>query len=206
MVETPHRNRRKPSFSKLLSLSRDLLSVAPLTKSNLNQQTPIIVRVCVNGWVYRKDKQENNVSNAKTLLNRALRNSWPTSNRRADIAVLPGGLVFDEFPDRLKILDRGWNSKLKDFDTLTACGEECIQRVLDDSLIEKLSEKTRYLTFGVDLKHINDDKTGRKVIAGRHFELVAVLKLTKHRATVVAWTGKSYPTDVEFVALSETVR
>jgi len=107
----------------------------------------------------------------------------------------PGGFIFDKFPEELDEIDTGWNSKTCDFKKLCSYAEECINKVLTKEILVALAEKTKYLTLGIDFKHPNDNKIGKKPIKRPHVELVAVLKLTRTKITVVAWTGKSYPTD-----------
>lgn len=166
-----------------------------VTSSKNDRLTTSIVRLCVDGWVYRNDGQENNFSNARTLLGRALRKSWPSGGRKVEFTVLPGGFIIDKFPAQLAdSIESGWNSRAEGFETLTKLGEECIHRVLTDDVIAGLAGRTRFLTLGIDLRHMADAKTGKKAIKNISVELVAVIKVTKRKATIVAWTGKSYPT------------
>lgn len=168
--------------------------MSTLSKSKKQPVTANIVRLCVDGWIHRSDEQTDNFSNARTLLNRAIRKSWPKGHRKAKFTVLPGGFIFDKFPEELGDIDRGWNSHSKDFNELCAYGEECIKQLLTEEILVDIAERTKYLTLGVDFKHLTDDKIGKKAIKRTHIELVAVLRLTRTRTTTVAWTGKSYPT------------
>ena len=175
------------------------------SRSASNRQTPHIVRICIDGWVYQYDNQSSNFSNAKTILRKALRKTWPTVSHKMDITVLPGGFIFYEFPKTLASSKSGWKSQTKDFEELTAYGGECLQKVFVGSVLARLAERTKYLTVGVDLKNNQSDKTGPKTLKCPHFELVAVLKLTKNKATAIAWTGKSYPTGPQEKSLTQVV-
>ena len=110
------------------------------TKSHINRETASFVRLCIDGWVYRRNEQENNFQNAHTLLKKALRKSWPTKRQKVEFAVLPGGFIFDKFPEDLNEIIRGWNSDAKDFVPFTEYGEECINRVLTKEIIADLAE------------------------------------------------------------------
>ena len=176
------------------------------TSSKDNYLTTSIVRLCIDGWVYCCDGQGSNFSDARTLLNKALSKSWPYSDRKVEFTVLPGGFIFSTFPDQLAdSMESGWNSRTEDFQTLTKLGEECVHGVLTDDLIAGLSERTRHLTLGIDFNHMADVKTSNRAIKKSHVELVAVVKLTKRKAQVVAWTGKSYPTDAQEDSLVQVV-
>ena len=175
------------------------------SRSASNRQTPHIVRICIDGWVYQCDNQPSNFSNAKTILRKALRETWPTVSHKTDITVLPGGFIFDEFPQALASLKSGWKSQAKDFEELTTYGEKCLRKVFVGSVLARLAERTKYLTVGVDLKNNQSDKTGPKTLKCPHFELVAVLKLMKSKATAIAWTGKSYPTGPQEKSLIQVV-
>ena len=52
---------------------------------------------------------------------------------------------------------------------------------------------------------MQDDKIGKRAIKRPHIELVAVIKLSKTRAKVIAWTGKSYPTGPQENSLVQVV-
>ncbi|MXW06900.1 MAG: hypothetical protein F4X56_01070 [Gammaproteobacteria bacterium] len=175
------------------------------TNSRVKPETSSIVRLCVNGRLHRRDTPDDNISAARTLIERALHKDWPKGVQRVDFTVLPGGFIFDRFPNGLDGVDTGWISDNSNFEVLKGYGEKCIRRVLSEEAIRVLAKRTKYLTVGIDLKHISDDKIGKKAIKRPHIELVAVLKLTGRRASIVAWTGKSYPTDEQQYSLVHVV-
>ena len=106
---------------------------------------------------------------------------WPS---RADFAVTPGGFV--RIPCRFGEVRGGWGSE-SHFERLLLPAHNAINRLLTDSLRERLSGMVRYLTIGVDLNN-----TDQKASAETHAELVAVVDAKS--GEVVHWTGKSYPT------------
>ncbi|MXZ43766.1 MAG: hypothetical protein F4Z01_02120 [Gammaproteobacteria bacterium] len=173
--------------------------------SRVKPETASIVRLCVNGRLQRRDTRGDNISAARTLIVRALHKDWPSGVQRVDFTVLPGGFILHQFPIDLDAINTGWISDNSSFEVLKGYGEKCIRRVLSEEAIRVLAKRTRYLTIGIDLKHIRDDKIGKKAIKRPHIELVAVLKLTGRRASIVAWTGKSYPTDEQQHSLVHVV-
>ena len=148
------------------------------------------------GGYLPKNCQPENLSNARTILNRAIRKPWSRSQAKVDITVLPGGFVFDELPKDASF-ESGWDSEPEDFQTLTEYGQQALDQVLTANIVAAMSKRTKYLTIGVDLRTRGDIKTNRRTIKNCHVELVAVVKLTSRKSSVVAWTGKSYPTGTQ---------
>lgn len=163
-------------------------------KTKNGRLTTNIVRLCINGsCVNTLSKGANNFHTASDLLRRALGKSWPTNGRRVEFTVLPGGFIVNKLPETLDV-NTGWQSNAEDFKKLTKYGRECIRHVFTGDLVAELAQRTKYLTLGIDLRDMDDQKTDKWTIRRSHVELVVILKLTAKSATVVAWTGKSYPT------------
>lgn len=143
---------------------------------------PQIVRIVVDGWTWCSG-QEDNVADARRMLVKALKHrDWPS--RRARFAVTPGGFV--RIPFRFGDIKGGWGSE-RDFERLLEPSGNAVNRLLTDRVKERLREKARYLTVGVDLNN-----TDEKASSDTHAELVALVDANSGK--IIHWTGKSYPT------------
>ena len=152
-----------------------------MPKRAANAGRPQIVRIVVDGWTWQRG-EEDNVAHARRLLVKALkREDWPS---RVDFAVTPGGFV--RVPCRFGDIEGGWGSE-RYFERLQALADDTMDRFLTDGVKERLGDKVRYLTVGVDLNN-TDDKASKET----HAELVALVDAKSGK--VVHWTGKSYPT------------
>ena len=143
---------------------------------------PQIVRIVVDGRTWYSD-QKDNVTDAERMLVKALKHrDWP--NRRARFAVTPGGFV--RIPFRLGDIKGGWGSE-RAFERLWVPAGDAVNRLLTTRVKERLREKARYLTVGIDLNNTNE-----KASSKTHAELVAIVDTKSGK--VIHWTGKSYPT------------
>lgn len=177
--------------------------MCPQARRKSSGQPASIVRLCIDGYPYADDLEPTNIDDARTLLAQSLRKPWPSANRKAEFTVLPGGFIVGSFP-RDFLSDTGWKSPVN-IEELTGIADRLIQRVLTHDLIAELAIRTKYVTMGVDLKRIGDQKTGNRTIKNKSIELVAVVKLTNRKARVVLWTGKSYPTSAQENSLVHVV-
>ena len=139
-----------------------------------------IVRIVVDGWTWHRG-QKDNVAHARRLLVKALKENWPS---RVDFAVTPGGFV--RVPCRFGDIRGGWGSEHY-FERLQVLADDTMDRLLSNEVKERLRDKVRYLTVGVDLNN-TDVKASKET----HAELVALVNAKSGK--VVHWTGKSYPT------------
>lgn len=148
-----------------------------------------IVRIVVDGSPYEWDGDEPispNFDMASEMLSQAIDDSaWPSS--RVLFAVTPGGFIQGRMPEHKG--RKSWDSRPCDFQSLVPTAEEALWKVLDESILAKLCERSRFLTVGVDLMPRGQSKVapGSQTWA----ELVGVVDLDKRE--LVRWTGKSYP-------------
>lgn len=143
---------------------------------------PKVVRIVVDGWT-RQEGQQNNVDDARRMLNQSLQSTnWP---RGVKFTITPGGFVCAPFSSH--DIDGGWNSE-KYFEQLTDFAGKAVNSLLSQEVKKKLKRQTQYLTVGVDLNN-----TGVKASSDIHAELVAIFDTAKDG--IVHWTGKSYPVE-----------
>ena len=146
-----------------------------------SEENMSIVRLVVDGWTWRSG-QKTNVADASKMLVKALKwKDWPS---RVEFVVTPGGFI--RIPFSVGDIRGGWGSE-GHFKRLLGSAGDAIERLLTEGVKERLRDKVRYLTVGVDLNN-----TGEKASSKTHAELVALVDVKMDQ--VIHWTGKSYPT------------
>ena len=158
-----------------------------------------VVRLVVEGRPSTRSSRTN-VTQARGMLLRAFENDrWPG---KAMFAVTLGGFVVAPFPWPWEG-ESGWGSATDDFEALVGHAEEVVGEVLTPQVLGAARGRTQFLTLGVDL----NDRSGKQKMdltsRGLHAEIVAIVDVEK--ATVVQWTGKSYPTSWQAPTLVQEV-
>jgi hypothetical protein len=111
----------------------------------------------------------------------------------------PGGFLFD--CQDLSTVQTGANSKISYFNIVIDKSEQFMRNFLTEDLIQMISLKTDFVTFGVDIFHYVSeyacDYNMRRKCKGfeKHAELVGTFdtKIQKF----IGWTGKSYPVSLQ---------
>lgn len=145
---------------------------------------PFIARIIIIGF-WRGDPLE-----AKNILNKVCE-VWPI-NKRVKILITCGGFIEFGWPKNITRKDIGDNKNPneKAVEELIRIAEEKLKKVLDDKLMDKLSQFTDYITIGIDSSK-EKISTTYNYIGNLHIELVCVIDLKNKE---FYWTGKSYPT------------
>ncbi len=133
---------------------------------------------------------EGNLEKAKELFERVYE-TWPSSHK-VKFLITCGGYVQFDWPSSISREDIGdnINPRKEIVDLLVKEAEKCAQYVLDDSVAEKYSEITDYITLGID-SFKEKISTTQNYISQLHIELVFLIDLKNNK---FYWTGKSYPT------------
>lgn len=163
------------------------------------ETTATVVRIVVSGRTYRYGQMDNRDEARGMLLDALASSRWPA--RITNFAVTPGGFVRTQLP-RDYAGRRGWKTRKSDFLSLIPYAEEAVRSVICGDVLDLVRDRARFLTLGVDLnvkrhkdERIREDHSCRPACpwACTHAELVAVFDTAV--ASVILWTGKSYPTN-----------
>jgi hypothetical protein len=107
----------------------------------------------------------------------------------------PGGFLFD--CQDLRTIQPGINSTISQFNVVVNQVEQFMRIFLSKDLIQMISSKTDFITFGVDIfdyvssgKYDHDSQRNRKKYE-KHVELVGTFETKQQK--FLYWTGKSYP-------------
>lgn len=131
--------------------------------------------VIVGGWT-------GDVNCAHNLLLDICR-QWP-SGYKVKYLVTCGGFMRFSWPP-VPAMKRRHYFEPDYVNILVTTAQRCCDSLLDDGLLAKLGNCTRYLTIGID----SEEAPGNQ--RRPHIELVTLLDLQRHQWY---WTGKSYPT------------
>jgi hypothetical protein len=109
----------------------------------------------------------------------------------------PGGFLFDCLD--LRTIKTGINSTIPHFNTVVDEVEQFMQNFLTRDLMQIISPKADFVTFGVDIfDNVGicdyDNRRNRKQFE-KHVELVGTFDTKQQKFTY--WTGKSYPVDFQ---------
>ncbi|MDI3291881.1 hypothetical protein [Polyangium sp. 15x6] len=106
---------------------------------------------------------------------------WPIA-KRTKCVITPGGFVRAPWPKGV-LVPAGWHSRAQDLEVLTNYAETVLVGIVTEDILLCAMGKADVLTIGIDV--LNGP-------GGIHTELVAVYDVS--RASIIRWTGKSYPT------------
>ena len=145
---------------------------------------PEISRIIIAG------KWSGDVSRARKILEDVC-NVWP-EREKVKFLITPGAFIQFHWPPDLSREKIGDNKSPNPdvFKVIFSEAEKAAREALPESLQKKLSEKTRYLTLGVD-SHKEKISTAQTHISHLHVELICLVDLRKN---TFDWTAKSYPT------------
>jgi len=150
----------------------------------INEENPVTARIIItNQW-------SGNPEKAKHLLENVC-DKWP-KDVKTKILQSKGAFIQFQWPKNLtreKIGDNK-NPNPEAVKILKDCADRVARKVLSIELQEKLSSRTRYVSFGVD-SYKEKISTTDSNIHRLHIELVCCVDL---KNGTWYWTGKSYPT------------
>ena len=131
------------------------------------------------------------IESAKAILGEFCGN-WP-KNKKVDCVITCGGFAEFDWPENIILSDIGdnINPNKRAVNELFKEAKKNILDLLCGGMARKLSEITRYITFGID--SLKDEiSTTTNHIRRLHVELICLVDLKSGR---FYWTGKSYPTN-----------
>lgn len=129
----------------------------------------------------------------------SLRKACKEISKPVIVLQTPGGFLFD--CQDLSTIQTGTNSRISYFNMVVDKSEQFMQNFLTEDLIQTISLKTDFVTFGVDVFHNvgahGCDYNVRRKCKGfeKHAELVGTFDTKIQKFT--GWTGKSYPVSLQ---------